>query len=252
MNRYFGSWLTIWSPAVGRKSANMISTIGRSPTRLIPSATPTKPFSAIGVTRTRSRPYFSTRPPFVLKTPPSASTSSPMRRTAGSEARESSRAALIASRYVISTVAAWSAAGRASVSVDIRARLLEGRVRGCGGSVGCRVHLVLQFLLDPCLVLCGEDPVSRQPTTEHLDGVARLPGIELAVGPVLRGVRAGVSAIAVRLHLEQGRAIAAARPLDGVADGAVHDIDVLAVDDDPGHPVRVRSPGEVGAAAGRR
>ena len=27
----------------------MISTIGRSPTRLIPSATPTKPFSQIGV-----------------------------------------------------------------------------------------------------------------------------------------------------------------------------------------------------------
>ena len=98
MNRYLGSWLTIASPAVGRKSANMISTIGRSPTRLIPSATPTKPFSQIGVTRTRSRPYFSTRPPLVLKTPPSASTSSPISRTAGSDARESSSAALIASR----------------------------------------------------------------------------------------------------------------------------------------------------------
>ena len=36
MKRYFGSWLTIASPAVGRKSANMISTIGRSPTRLMP------------------------------------------------------------------------------------------------------------------------------------------------------------------------------------------------------------------------
>jgi len=98
MKRYLGSWLTTASPAVGRKSANMISTIGRMPTRLIPSATPTNAFSQIGVLRTRSGPYFSMRPEFVLKIPPSAPTSSPISRTASSAAIASSIAAVIAWR----------------------------------------------------------------------------------------------------------------------------------------------------------
>ena len=86
------------SPAVGRKSANMISTIGRMPTRLIPRATFRKPFSQIGVLRTLASPYFSASPMLVLKTPPSALTSSPRSRTASSAAIASSSAALMASR----------------------------------------------------------------------------------------------------------------------------------------------------------
>jgi len=57
---------------VGRKSENMISTTGRRPVRLMPRATPKKPFSQIGVLRTRAVPNFSTRPMLVLNTPPSA------------------------------------------------------------------------------------------------------------------------------------------------------------------------------------
>ena len=49
MKRNFGSSLTIASPAVGRKSLNMISTTGRRPVTDIPIATPTNPFSQIGV-----------------------------------------------------------------------------------------------------------------------------------------------------------------------------------------------------------
>ncbi len=75
----------------------MNSTIGRMPMTAMPRATPVKPFSQMGVLRTRS-PYFSARPALVLKTPPSLATSSPMRRTAGSAAIASSMAALIASR----------------------------------------------------------------------------------------------------------------------------------------------------------
>ena len=98
MNRNFGTSLTIASPAVGRKSANMISTTGRSPVTAIPSATPTKPFSQIGVFRTRSGPKRSTRPTLVLKTPPSFATSSPMKITLGSLASSSSSASRIPSR----------------------------------------------------------------------------------------------------------------------------------------------------------
>jgi hypothetical protein len=70
--------LTIASAAVGRKSLNMISTTGRKPVTAMPSATPTKPFSQIGVLITRPGKA-SARPSFVLKTPPAVPTSSPMK-----------------------------------------------------------------------------------------------------------------------------------------------------------------------------
>ena len=98
MKRYLASWLTMASAAMGRKSANMISTTGRRPTRLMPRATPTNPFSAIGVLRTRSGPKRSISPPLVLKTPPSAPTSSPISSTDESASIASPTAAVTASR----------------------------------------------------------------------------------------------------------------------------------------------------------
>ena len=98
MKRYFGSWLTIASPAVGRKSANMISTIGRIPTRLIPSATPTNPFSQIGVVRTRAGPKLLDEPGVGLEDAAVGADVLAQQRTAGSAAIASSSAALIASR----------------------------------------------------------------------------------------------------------------------------------------------------------
>jgi hypothetical protein len=40
----------------------MISTMGRTPTKEAPMARPVKPFSEIGVSITRSGPYFSYKP----------------------------------------------------------------------------------------------------------------------------------------------------------------------------------------------
>ena len=54
MKRYLGSWLTMASPAVGMKSANMNSTMGRRPMTAMPRATPVKPFSQMGVSMTRA------------------------------------------------------------------------------------------------------------------------------------------------------------------------------------------------------
>ena len=63
----------------------------------MPRATPMKPFSQMGVASTRPG-NLSGSPMLVLNTPPSASTSSPMSRTAGRPAISSSSAALMASR----------------------------------------------------------------------------------------------------------------------------------------------------------
>ena len=97
MKRNLGSSSTIASPAVGRKSLNMISTTGRNPVTAIPIAAPINVFSQIGVFVTLPG-NFSGNPVFVLKTPPSIATSSPRSNTRGSERISSSRAAPTASR----------------------------------------------------------------------------------------------------------------------------------------------------------
>src|SRR2546428_1629576 len=99
MNRYLGSWLMIWSPALGRKSLNMNSTTGRIPRSAMPNATPVNPFSQIGVLSTWPG-NVSARPSFVLNTPPLTPPSSPINTTLGSAVISSLIAKVLASRYV--------------------------------------------------------------------------------------------------------------------------------------------------------
>ena len=58
-NQYFVDWLTRLSITRVRKSPNMISITGRSPEIAAPKAAPASASSEIGVSKTRSRPYFS-------------------------------------------------------------------------------------------------------------------------------------------------------------------------------------------------
>ena len=62
----FAAWLTIWSIASMEKLIVMISTTGRSPSIAAPIAAPTKPSSAIGVSRTRSGPNSVSSPAVIL------------------------------------------------------------------------------------------------------------------------------------------------------------------------------------------
>lgn len=95
--RNFEISLTSASAPVGRKSLNMISTTGRRPVTAMPRATPSDPFSQIGVLITRPGKA-SAMPSLVLKTPPAVPTSSPMKWIVRSDASSSIRAALTASR----------------------------------------------------------------------------------------------------------------------------------------------------------
>ena len=83
------------------KSANWSSTIGRSPIQAAPTAAPTKPSSAIGVSITRSGPNSSNSPLETPNGPPKWPTSSPIRNTRPSSRMASDMASWIASRYVI-------------------------------------------------------------------------------------------------------------------------------------------------------
>ena len=96
MNQYFAAWLTIASMAIGRKSANMISSTGRSPETAAPKAAPESTSSEIGVSKTRSAPWRSCRPGVTANTPPGLATSSPKKTTSSSRSSSSSSASRIA------------------------------------------------------------------------------------------------------------------------------------------------------------
>ena len=68
------------------KSMNMKSITGRVPVMPAPHARPTKPRSQIGVSHSRSAPYFSYSPSVVVKFPPRLPMPSPMTKIVGSAA----------------------------------------------------------------------------------------------------------------------------------------------------------------------
>ena len=76
--------LTSWSKPQEMKSANCISQIGRIPTTAAPTAVPTMPDSASGVSMTRSGPNSSMKPSVTLKAPPKTPMSSPITSTRSS------------------------------------------------------------------------------------------------------------------------------------------------------------------------
>src|SRR5277367_2223041 len=83
------------------KSMNCISATGRRPRKLMPQAAPMMAVSAMGVSMTRSRPNFASRPSVTLNAPPYTPISSPMATTAGSRSISSNIACRIASTMVI-------------------------------------------------------------------------------------------------------------------------------------------------------
>ncbi len=80
--------------------------------------------------------------------------------------------------------------------------------------------------------LGGRDARLLEPRPVGRDRVARLPGGDLLVGPVLAGVGPRVAAVAVGERLDERRAVARPCPVDGRLAGQVDRVDVVPVDDD--------------------
>ena len=66
MYRILAAWLMTWSIATRMKLIVMISITGRRPIMAAPMPAPTNPSSEIGVSRTRTPPYFCHRPAVTL------------------------------------------------------------------------------------------------------------------------------------------------------------------------------------------
>jgi hypothetical protein len=114
--RIFATCETICSNAGYPNASNCISTTGRIPFIASPTAIPTMPDSASGVSKHRSSPNSAVSPSVIRKTPPRAPTSSPNISTVSSAFIASRSAWFSAWAMVIFTCVMAQASSRASSS----------------------------------------------------------------------------------------------------------------------------------------
>src|SRR5438105_3427256 len=149
------------------KSPNMMSTTGRKPVIAAPTASPVKPASEIGVSRTRSLPNSSTRPESTLNGVPASATSSPMMQTLASRRISSASASRIACAKVSS---------RSAISgIDVLLYFVDIRVGCCDGEIHGLFHFRFQLVM-PVIEREGVGKfLSYQPIAQIEDGVALSP-----------------------------------------------------------------------------
>src|SRR5712672_1771688 len=163
------------------KSPNMMSTTGRNPVIAAPTASPVKPASEIGLSRTLSLPNSSTRPDSTLKGVPASATSSPMMQTLASRRISSARASRIACAKVSS---------RSAISgIDVLLYFVDTRVGCCDGEVHGLLHFRFQFVM-PTIERDGvAEFLFDQPIPQIEDGIAlRFPGLLFLLGAIVFAV----------------------------------------------------------------
>src|ERR1700752_639704 len=204
MNRNLAALLISWSAAMPMKSMIMISATGSRPSMAAPTAAPTIAASEIGVSSTRSRPYF-VDSPAVAPDAPGSAMSSPSRNTRSSAFSAWSSARLRASRIVISfsSMRASSAGepdrGRIHVSVELLDRW------HIGAHDGLQRHFDLgqRTFVDPAQLVIGTDAVVDEVSSEPRYRVGGLGRGQLVFGYVGRPVAEVVAAEAERHALDE-------------------------------------------------
>src|SRR5882672_3747190 len=164
------------------KSPNMMSTTGRKPVIAAPTASPVKPASEIGVSRTLSLPNSSTRPDSTLKGVPASATSSPMMQTLASRRISSASASRIACAKVSSRSVAIS-------GIDILLYCVDARVGRCDSEIHGLLHFRCQFVV-PAIECDGVGEfLFDQQIPQIENGIAlRLPGLLFLLGAIVFAV----------------------------------------------------------------
>src|SRR3954447_3385387 len=171
-----------------------------------PTAVPTIPLSASGVSRTRCSPKSFCRESVTRNTPPSLPTSSPMIRTLSSDsrARRSPRLRaraivrlctpsaidrhLLEAREVGRVRGALLLHQRVSLGVDLREHGVRLRLRHGTATLAQTYRQGLGLGLQPVEESLVDDLLTPQERPQPLEGVLELPGLELGRQAVARGV----------------------------------------------------------------
>src|SRR5690606_874056 len=189
--------------------SNWISITGRYPRNARPTAVPTMPDSAGGVSMTRLAPNSSRRPSVMRNTPPSVPMSSPISTTLSSSRIACRRPALRALPNVICVISGLREGrevGGVLVALALESGVrfgvhpIEDGHRGPGrhaeaGGAHLARHLV-GLLLHRREVVLGQLPGRAQVGLQPCDRVAATPPLELLLGPIPLGVVGG----GVRTH----------------------------------------------------
>src|SRR5690348_3040943 len=207
------------------KSPNMMSTTGRRPVMAAPTATPVKPASEIGVSRTRSGPNSSTKPVRTLKGWPASAMSSPMMSTRESRRSSSARASRTACASVIS---------RPLLSgIDVLLHFVDSGIRGRDGELDGFVNLGFHFGLHLIEAGAVGELLGDQPIAVNLDRVALgLPLLLFLLGAVViaADVADVVAVITIGVDEQERGALAFACAVHEAAGDGVDGANILAID----------------------
>src|SRR5581483_2219184 len=230
-----------WSRHGYENASYCISQTGLRPAMQRPTAAPSMPASASGVSKQRSGPKRSRRPAVARKTPPERPTSSPMTSTSASRSSSTWRQSFTASTRVSSGMTEV----RRRVGVGVREQKLGIRL-GLGlGGLDPAAHRLERLLLDrgrERVVEQAEPPEIAVVAADALAAALFLDAVEVDVEPRVVGGRVGGDAEVD--GLDQRRPAAAASPLDRLPRGLVDREHVTTVHAHAGNPVAGRLVGE--------
>src|ERR1700754_1175508 len=246
MNRNLAALLISWSAAMPMKSMIMISATGSRPSMAAPTAAPTIAASEIGVSSTRSRPYF-VDSPAVAPDAPGSAMSSPSRNTRSSACRAWSNARFSASRIVIS----FSSMCVSSDRVFDRHRIhvpVEFFDRGGVGAHHCLQRpfdLGERTFVDPAQLIVGAQAGIDELPSKPRHGVGRGRRLQLLLRDVRHPVAEVVTAEAECHALEESGAITVARLADRLGERSRDGERIVAVDANSRHAVAGRTVGDL-------
>src|SRR5579864_2145191 len=155
-----------------RKSPNIISTTGRMPVIAAPTATPVKPASEIGVSRTRSVPNSSTSPDRTLNGVPASATSSPRMQTRGSR-RISSASASRTACAKVSSRAPTSTGGLEISGIDVLLHFIGLGIGSGHGKLDGLLDVGANFRFDTTEAGSISQFLFNQPVAKLPDRIAR-------------------------------------------------------------------------------
>src|SRR5579871_1485688 len=238
-HRYRPTCVISWFKDGYENASYCISTTGRHPARQSPTAAPSSPASASGVSTQRCGPKRSSRPAVARKTPPARPTSSPSTITSASRSSSVWRASLTASTSRSS--ATTDVPGRLDVDVREQELRIARRFGLGGGDAGA--HQLLGLTARLLGALRRQHALLGQQALEAREALVRARLVDAGLVDVgARVVRGCMRRGAVVHRLDQRRAAAGA--VDRVARGLLDREHVEAVDGDAGDAVADRLVGE--------
>src|SRR5260221_4736080 len=225
-----------------KKSTNISSTTGRSPTAAMPTAAPMNAASEIGLSRTRCSPKAASNPCVVPHTPPILARSSPRTTTDGSADISRCSASFNAREIVnrrLRSAAGDDAADSLVSTEDMGVHFLQFWKRRLAGKRNGGLGFCRRLRRNP-VQFRGIRNIPNQPFALKDDRMHRLRMIALGLGPIFDRITDEVPLDSVRLDLHQRWPQPPTGTRDGVARRSVDEIGIVVRHEDAGHPVRRR------------